>query len=220
MALDTNDLLVVSKSSDGSLAKTTIEDLLALADGSSEVIIGETAPDLTNYNVGQLWWCSSDGNMYVKYVDTDGEPGQWVPINSSQNGSAGLIEEAPQDGKEYVRKDGAWVEITEGASQDIAFIFLDTFVITSGDSSSSVTANAVAIGAQPTNVTYQWVEFNSFNETLASATDIALAFSRSLSGDVPSKDRVNCRVTFTFADGSTKQVFSGSSCEVFTPIFP
>ena len=49
----------------GSLAKTTIDDLLQLADTASEVIIQDGAPALVDYNDGQLWWCSADGNMYV-----------------------------------------------------------------------------------------------------------------------------------------------------------
>ena len=89
MALEASDLLVVNKNTDGSLAKCTVSDVLSLAGPSGVVTIQDDAPDLTNYDEGQLWWSSADGNMYVKYVDADGEPGQWVPVVSSSGGGGG-----------------------------------------------------------------------------------------------------------------------------------
>ena len=42
------------------------------------------------------------------------EPGMWKSIGGS--GSGGGIEEAPEDGLVYGRKDGGWVEISSGGS--------------------------------------------------------------------------------------------------------
>ncbi len=162
MALDTNDLLVVSKNSDGSLAKVKVETLLE---------------------------------------------------------SAGYIEEAPIDGKQYVRKDGAWTEAAITSTGDTAFVFMSTDVIQHGDDTSEVTANAVFIGRQPTSVAYQWVAWNSFNQTIADAVNLNGRFYRTLSGDmVPtSYDRVNCKTTATYTDNSTEEMYSGSAVEVFNP---
>lgn len=163
MALDTNDLLVVSKSSDGSLAKVKVETLLAGAD---------------------------------------------------------YIEEAPVDGKQYVRKDGAWVESNSSVAGDLAFVFMSNYVIEKDSSESVVAANGVFIGRQPTNIAYQWVEWNTFSGSFASATDIPLQFNRQIDGTDPTgtNDRVNCRVTVTYADSSTEILYSGAAVEVFTPI--
>ena len=41
------------------------------------------------------------------------EPGMWKSIGGSGSGGGG-VEEAPLDGLIYARKDGQWVEITQG----------------------------------------------------------------------------------------------------------
>jgi hypothetical protein len=51
--------------------------------GSKPVWIGDDPPD--NPEPGDLWWCSSDGQMYVLYADVD--TSQWVAA-SSGGGSA------------------------------------------------------------------------------------------------------------------------------------
>ena len=42
------------------------------------------------------------------------EPGMWKSIGGSGGGSGGGIEEAPEDGLVYGRKDGGWVQISSG----------------------------------------------------------------------------------------------------------
>ena len=87
MALDILDLLVVQKAGGGELRKTTVQDLLANADGGgAEVLIQDDAPALASYDAGTLWWCSADGRLYIKYVDADGEPGQWVATTPEGGG--------------------------------------------------------------------------------------------------------------------------------------
>ena len=130
------------------------------------------------------------------------------------------ITEAPIDGKQYVRKDGAWAEASLTSTGDTAFVFMSTDVIQQGDETSEVTANAVFIGRQPTSVAYAWVGWNSFNQTIEDAVFINGRFERTLTGAmVPSSyDRVNCKTTATYTDNSTEELYSGSSVEVFTPL--
>ena len=47
------------------------------------------------------------------------EPGMWKSIGGSGGGSGGGIEEAPQDGLIYARKDGQWVEVSSGSGGSV-----------------------------------------------------------------------------------------------------
>ena len=58
---------------------------------------------------GQLWWDSDSGRMMIWYADPDSA--QWVQVG----GNAG-VEEAPADGKEYVRVNGVWRLVRESVS--------------------------------------------------------------------------------------------------------
>ena len=67
---------------------------------------------------GMTWWESDTGNMFVYYYD--GNSYQWVPTNvgvlpDGTTGGGGGIEEAPIDGQQYARSDGAW-EVVEGGT--------------------------------------------------------------------------------------------------------
>lgn len=57
--------------------------------GYSVVIIQPTAPDLTLYPNGTLWWNDGNGQMYVLYVDNDGR--QWVQVGAGGGGGAGAV---------------------------------------------------------------------------------------------------------------------------------
>jgi hypothetical protein len=53
--------------------------------GATEVWVGDSPP--TEYEVGSLWWNSSNGTMYVWY--DDGDTQQWVATNPSGGGGGG-----------------------------------------------------------------------------------------------------------------------------------
>jgi hypothetical protein len=55
---------------------------------------------------GQLWFDSSNPQLYVWYVDPTSA--QWVIATAY---AGGLTTDAPSDGHTYARKDGAWVQI-------------------------------------------------------------------------------------------------------------
>jgi hypothetical protein len=65
----------------------------------ANVSTAETPP--TSPVPGQMWWDSSSGDLYIYY--DDGSSVQWVQVNL--NG----IEEAPNDGTVYGRKNFLWV---------------------------------------------------------------------------------------------------------------
>jgi Fibritin C-terminal region len=74
--------------------------------GSFLVPVGLEPP--LNPQPGQLWWRNDpDGNLYLFY--NDGNSSQWVP--AAQPNSGGGIPDAPADGQQYVRQDGAWVAV-------------------------------------------------------------------------------------------------------------
>ena len=85
-------------------------------------MIGDNPPPTPQ--VGQLWWESDAGNLFVWY--DDGNSAQWVIANSitgpagppGADGASGIAE-APTDGKVYGRKAGAWapawVQMTQAA---------------------------------------------------------------------------------------------------------
>src|SRR4051812_28720493 len=88
--------------------------------GGGAVTVSDTAP--TFALVGDLWWCSLDGNLYV-YFD-DGSSKQWVVTSNpvaglpSGGGGGGGIPEAPLDGAWYGRSSGGWspvLPLTGGA---------------------------------------------------------------------------------------------------------
>ena len=62
------------------------------------VYMSDTAP--TSPAPGQLWWNSTTGNLSVFYADADST--QWVQV------SGNLSSTAPNDGGEYVMRNGVW----------------------------------------------------------------------------------------------------------------
>ena len=57
--------------------------------GYSTVLIQPTAPDLTLYPNGTLWWNDGNGQMYVLYLDNDGR--QWVQVGAGSGGGGGAV---------------------------------------------------------------------------------------------------------------------------------
>lgn len=69
-----------------------------------------TSPPAQPY-VGELWWDSNGGELYV-YFD-DGTSRQWVSAsNYSAVLSAGYITDAPSDSTLYARQNAAWQHVT------------------------------------------------------------------------------------------------------------
>ena len=79
------------------------------------VYMSDTAP--TSPAPGQLWWNSTTGNLSVFYADADST--QWVQV------SGNLSSTAPNDGGEYVMRNGVWrlkaqtYDVAGKAQQDI-----------------------------------------------------------------------------------------------------
>lgn len=71
--------------------------------------VGTTASPPRRPSTGEMWWSSTDGNLYVWY--DDGTSAQWVPASASAGGAGGGIGEAPMDGSTYARKLGQWVSV-------------------------------------------------------------------------------------------------------------
>lgn len=64
----------------------------------SGAMISDTAP--ATPVIGQTWWESDTGQLFVYY--SDGNSNQWVQVSGSS------IPDAPADGNEYVRVNGVW----------------------------------------------------------------------------------------------------------------
>jgi len=75
---------------------------------AANVIISDTAPTTRanglSLQEGDMWWESDTGDLHIYYDNT------WVRIGTS-GGSGGGIQEAPQDGGYYVRRNGQWVNL-------------------------------------------------------------------------------------------------------------
>lgn len=57
--------------------------------GFQKVIISTTAPDLTIYPAGALWWNDYNGEMYVLYEDPNGR--QWVQVGAGGAAGSGAV---------------------------------------------------------------------------------------------------------------------------------
>ena len=76
---------------------------------------------------GQLWWESDHGELLIWY--NDGNSAQWVSANTAGlpgvPGPPGEVEEAPIDGQQYARSDGAWeVVVGGGGGGDGTAVFI------------------------------------------------------------------------------------------------
>ena len=81
MALTKDEVIIVQR--DGITYHSTIEEILKLNDGISNVPSGDVPP--ANPEAGNLWFNSDDGRLYVYYVDdnssqwVDASPDSWNP---------------------------------------------------------------------------------------------------------------------------------------------
>ena len=79
------------------------------------VIISETAPTKRteggNLEHGDEWWDCLNGRLFVWY--DDGDTKQWVQsaLGPQDGGAQGMVPEAPGDGRAYVRRNNAWVDL-------------------------------------------------------------------------------------------------------------
>lgn len=70
--------------------------------GAAATFIGDSPPPTPV--VGQLWWQSSTGIMFIRFDDLTSV--QWVQVVPSG------IQDAPLDGHNYVRRNGVWAELS------------------------------------------------------------------------------------------------------------
>ena len=73
--------------------------------GSSNINSGEYPP--SGPRDGDLWFNSTNGILYVYYVDPDGTE-QWVDSRPGGNGGGFAGGDAPTDGNQYGRQNGGW----------------------------------------------------------------------------------------------------------------
>jgi hypothetical protein len=99
--------LYIGRGDDGSGNATTILQIAPAAAGS--VTISATPP--ASPSPGNLWWDTIGGQLYI-YFD-DGNSQQWtIAVNAPVSG----INEAPLDGKSYLRSNAAWTSQIKGVT--------------------------------------------------------------------------------------------------------
>ena len=90
MAFQDTDLLLVNRSSASYKADvSTLKDYLVSSGVGATVTASDSPPG--SPNAGDIWWNSTDGNLYLYYQDADSS--QWVPAFSV--GAAGGGEDSP-----------------------------------------------------------------------------------------------------------------------------
>ena len=168
--------------------------------GGQVMFIGD-GPPLSPVH-GQTWWESDTGNSFVFY--NDGNTSQWVPLHVGplpEDGGGtggGGIEEAPIDGQQYARSDGAWEVVVGGGggSADWADItgkpatFPPTLPIAQSGVTNLVTDLA---GKAPTTHTHAQSDITNLT------TDLTAAKARANHTGTQSAD--------TLTDGTTNKAF-------------
>ena len=85
--------------------------------GGASVSTGPNPPPTSSE--GDLWFDTTTGIMFVRYLDNDSS--QWVDVRPGGSGGGG-IEDAPDDGRQYGRQSGGWTETDNiPALPDISF---------------------------------------------------------------------------------------------------
>jgi hypothetical protein len=90
-------------------------DKVVAEERSSFAIVSDTPPPLPV--VGQLWWDSVSGQLYISYQDPNST--EWVIANNfggddddtSGGGSDDILEDAPSDDTVYGRENATWVHV-------------------------------------------------------------------------------------------------------------
>jgi hypothetical protein len=90
--------------------------------GAAATFIGDAPP--ASPVEGQLWYESDSGLLFIWY--DDGTSAQWVAATVPAVGEGGFAD-APSDGQEYVRKDGAWVVSSGGGTGTVTIINSGSF---------------------------------------------------------------------------------------------
>jgi hypothetical protein len=83
--------------------------------GGASVTVADAAPTSPSPAQGDLWFDSVGTQLYLRYVDPSGDPGQWVIANSGipggVTGGGGGIPEPPSDDIAYGRRNAGWVDV-------------------------------------------------------------------------------------------------------------
>jgi hypothetical protein len=124
--------------------------------GGQIMYIGDSPP--ASPVVGQTWYESDTGNSFVYY--DDGNSVQWVPshVGALPDADTVPVGEAPIDGQQYARSDGAWEVVVGGTGGGGSTAWADitgkpsTFPPTLPIASSGVTGLDTAQSAQDTAI--------------------------------------------------------------------
>ena len=209
------DQHITDAPADGTLYGRQDNNWVAVTGSSGVVTIQDDAPDLTNYEAGQLWWCSADGNMYVKYVDVDGEPGQWVPVTSSGGGGgstennfeSALIPDT--DSVTIGANDYTNTEVYTQFTGVVAAKIESRWWQFDGDAGETVD-DAVPVyepGSSPSDRVQLWVDHN-FDKRLYYRASVDPTVFGIYKSDIIAETRV------TYIDGTQVAKFALNSCKV------
>ena len=196
-----------------------------------DVVLSDGGPiPNTHIQPGKLWIDTS--NQRLSYWS---QQGFWVNIASPVD-TSNFVEEAPTDGKEYVRQDASWVEVTSPDEVDPFNALLNptnsTFDPNSNFNFDITTVDVEFTGTSTTNIEYRWWQYEERQgETIDDIIPIYTSFDSigthkwnsnptlGIAGrqsDYPGlgilKSRVICEVKVTFNDGTESIKFTDNTC--------
>src|SRR6478736_3861135 len=76
--------------------------------------VSDTPP--ANPVQGQIWWKSDTGETFIWYDDASADTGQWVQQSDAS------LPDAPIDGNQYARLNGAWASLGLPGWKPIAYL--------------------------------------------------------------------------------------------------
>ena len=157
----------------------------------------------------------NDGDFYINtstsYLFGPKASGVW-PTGVSLIGPEGSVEEAPEDGKTYGRKDGAWVEITSGGGDDWTDVVLQSDQTIASNTLTDLTGLNFSVVS---GGVYR-IEFHYTFSTSHTSNGIGIAAS------LPNRDHLGALWTYynTTSGAVSAVIMSASTIDSSNPMNP
>ena len=135
-------------------------------------IYGRNGQDKTWVDVSNALTAASSDEIYIGTEAPTGDEVVWIDTDENPTYSELAVTEAPKDGKQYARQDGAWSEVSGGSTQ---YLDLSMFTGTTGTLSEEDYQKVVKAYEDKTNtVLFNGVVFSSIFVSIDGSFSITL----------------------------------------------